>query len=86
MAVVFSRQRPIGKIKPHRSGAVAAFDGKRRCLGLFTSEGLAIMALMDCAKRPIEVDVWRGWVIALLAEESVPSETPTYKISACLPG
>ena len=66
MATVYNAERqPIGKVKPHRSGAIAAFDGKRRCLGLFTSESLAIMALMDCADKPIEAEIWCQWCEAI---------------------
>ena len=74
MATVYNAERqPIGKVKPHRSGAIAAFDGKRRCLGLFTSESLAIMALMDCADKPIEAEIWIEWVAAIVASLSLPN-------------
>jgi len=81
MAVVFSRQRPIGKVTPHISGAISAQIGNRR-LGLFTSADLAIAAILDLAAPALTIDAWLAWIIALLGEESVPSGTETYVIDA----
>jgi HAMP domain-containing protein len=68
MAVVFSRQRPIGKLAPHPSGAIAAQIGNRR-LGLFTSAGLAIAAILDLAAPPLTGDAWLAWFEAIVTEE-----------------
>jgi hypothetical protein len=85
MAVVFNaKRRPVGKVAPHRSGAVAAFDGRRRTIGLFVNEDLAVSAILDFAKPPIGADAWLAWVIALVGEESVPSGTETYPIDVDL--
>lgn len=81
MAVVFNtKRRPIGKVTPHISGAIAAFDGKRHRLGLFVNESMAVMAILDFAKPPIGADAWLAWVEELLGEESVPNGTETFKI------
>jgi hypothetical protein len=70
MAVVFSRQRPVGKVMPHISGAIAAFDGQRRRLGLFVTTDLAVSAILDIANKPLEVDGYLEWFDALVEEES----------------
>jgi len=70
MAVVFNtKRRPIGKVTPHISGAIAAFDGRRHRLGLFVNESMAVVAILDCADKPLEVEGYLGWLEALVAEE-----------------
>jgi hypothetical protein len=69
MAVVYGTERqPIGKIRPTKSGAVAASIGYKR-LGLFVNENMAVTAIMDIADRPIEVEGYLEWVEALLMDE-----------------
>jgi len=68
MAVVFSRQRPIGKIWPNKAGAIAAQIGNRR-LGLFTSADLAIAAILDLAAPALTIEGYLEWFEALVEEE-----------------
>lgn len=83
MAVVFNtKRRPIGKVTPHISGSIAAFDGKRHRLGLFVSESMAVMAILDLAKPP--ADALLDWCEELLVEELVTDGTATYRIDADL--
>jgi hypothetical protein len=90
MATVYNAERqPIGKVKPHRSGAIAAFDGRRRPIGLFVNENLAVMALLDIADKPIEPEIWIEWIEALLIEdgdgdEVKVEELPTRKVPELL--
>jgi hypothetical protein len=85
MAVVYRNQRKLGKIWPNEAGAIIAATIGGRRLGSFTSAALAITALMDIAKRPIEPDAWLAWVEELLVEEAAIAEgTPTYKIDVDL--
>jgi hypothetical protein len=84
MATVFGVKRtPVGKLAPHPSGAIAAQIGSRR-IGLFTNADLAIAAILDLTKRPIEVDGLLVWLEELLAEEPVADGTATYAIDADL--
>ena len=79
-----TKRKPIGKVTPHRSGSIAAFDEKRRRLGLFTSADLAIAAILDLAKRPIELEARLAWVEELLVKETVADGTATHRIDADL--
>jgi hypothetical protein len=67
-ALFNTSRRQIGSIRPSKSGAVAAFTGKRR-LGLFVNESMAVAAIMDLADKPLEETPWCEWVEALLVEE-----------------
>jgi hypothetical protein len=73
MAVVFSRQRPVGKIWPNGAGAIIAATIGGRRLGAFTSVALAIAASLDCADTPLTVDAWLAWFEELVDEEVDPS-------------
>ena len=70
-----TKRKPIGKVTPHRSGSIAAFDEKRRRLGLFTSADLAIA---------IELEARLAWVEELLVKETVADGTATHRIDADL--
>jgi hypothetical protein len=68
MPVVYSTdRRQIGKIKPHRSGSIAAFDDKRYRLG-FVNENMAVTAIMDCAQPALKVEGYLALVEALIEE------------------
>jgi hypothetical protein len=84
MAVVYRNQHRLGKIWPNGAGAIVASTTSGKRLGLFTSADLAIAAILDITKRPLEVDALLVWLEELLVEESVPSGTETFKIDADL--
>jgi len=87
MAIVYgTKRRPIGKIWPHQSGSIAAAtNGRRLPVGLYVTERMAVLALMDCANRPLTIDAYLEWCEALLADEPAPLDgAQTYKISADL--
>jgi len=73
MAVVYRNQHKLGKIWPNGAGAVVATTIGGRRLGLFTSAGLAITALMDTADKPLEPEPWIEWVAAIVASLSLPN-------------
>jgi hypothetical protein len=77
MAVVYRNQRRLGKIWPNGAGAIVAatIGGKR--IGLFTSECLAIMALMDCADKPLEPEPWIEWCDVIAASLTSPPDALT---------
>jgi hypothetical protein len=83
MAVVYRNQRKLGKIWPNEAGAIiAAINGGKR-IGL--SADLAIAAILDLTKRPIEVDALLVWLEELLAEEPAPLDgAETYRVSVDL--
>jgi hypothetical protein len=84
MAVVYGIKRtPIGKVMPHPSGAIAAFDGKRR-LGLFVTTDLAVSAILDCAKPPLTVAAYLEWFEALVEEEPAADGAASYRVDADL--
>ena len=64
-----TKRKPIGKVTPHRSGSIAAFDEKRRRLGLFTSADLAIAAILDLAAPALTIEGYLEWFEALVEEE-----------------
>jgi hypothetical protein len=39
---------------------------------MFTTEGLAVMAILDQAERPLELEPWLEWVGAIAAALSLP--------------
>jgi hypothetical protein len=84
MATVYRNQRKLGKIWPNDAGAIIAATIGGRRIGLFTSADLAIQALMDLTKRPIEVDALLVWLEELLVEEPVADGTETYRVSVDL--
>jgi hypothetical protein len=84
MATVYgTKRKPIGKVMPHISGSIAAQIGNRR-LGLFTSEDLAVMAILDCAAPALTIDAYCEWLEELLAEEPVADGLATFRIDADL--
>jgi hypothetical protein len=79
MATVYGiKRKPVGKVTPHPSGAIAAQIGQKR-IGLFTDESLAVMAILDLAKRPLTVE---GYLA--LVEEPVADGAATFQIDADL--
>ena len=65
MAVVFSRQRKLGKIWPNEAGAIIAATNGGKRIGSFTTEALAIEALLDIADTPLEPEPWCQWCEAI---------------------
>lgn len=69
MATVYGVKRtPVGKLAPHPSGAIAAQIGQKR-IGLFVTESLAVMSILDLAAPALEVDGYLEWFDALVEEE-----------------
>jgi len=77
MAVVFSNQRKLGKIWPNEAGAIIAATMGGRRLGCFTTQGLAVAALMDIADKPLESDPWCEWCEAIAESLSPDSNALT---------
>jgi len=77
MAVVYRNQRKLGKVWPNGAGAILAATNGGKRIGSFTTEALAIEALMDCADKPLEPEPWCEWCDAIAESLSPDSNALT---------